>query len=107
MTLLSCIRFLVLGVICVFAGVPGDFLRGPGAWQLDLALARSVPLREQLQVHFRAEVFNLLNQANYASRDGLISAADFGKIYLPINTTPVGLGTPRQNAVRVEIRSLQ
>jgi hypothetical protein len=32
----------------------------------------------------------------YANPDGQISASDFGKIYLPLNTTPVGLGTPRQ-----------
>jgi hypothetical protein len=79
-----------------FGDVPRNFLRGPGAWQLDAALARRVRIREQLQLTFRAEVFNVLNKANYANPDGLISAPDFGKIYLPLNTTPVGLGTPRQ-----------
>ena len=32
----------------------------------------------------------------YANPDGLISASDFGIIYLPLNTTPIGMGTPRQ-----------
>jgi hypothetical protein len=79
-----------------FGDVPRNSLRGPGAWQLDFALAKRIPLTEQLKVNFRAEVFNVFNHADYAGPNGLISAADFGKIYLPVNTTPVGLGTPRQ-----------
>ncbi len=79
-----------------FGDVPRNFLRGPGVWQLDLGLAKRIPITERLQLQFRAEVFNLFNRAMYANPDGLISAADFGKIYLPLNTTPVGLGTPRQ-----------
>jgi hypothetical protein len=79
-----------------FGDVPRNFLRGPGVWQTDLALAKSIPITEQWQVNFRAEVFNIFNRAMYANPDGLISASDFGQIYLPLNTTPVGLGTPRQ-----------
>jgi hypothetical protein len=79
-----------------FGDVPRNFLRGPGIWQLDLALSKRIPITEQVQVEFRTEVFNVFNRAMYANPDGLISASDFGKIYLPLNTTPVGLGTPRQ-----------
>jgi hypothetical protein len=79
-----------------FGDVPRNFLRGAGVWQLDLALAKRIPITEQVQLHFRAEVFNLFNRAMFANPDGLISASDFGRFYLPLNTTPVGLGTPRQ-----------
>jgi hypothetical protein len=79
-----------------FGDVPRNFLRGPGVWQLDMALAKRFPIKEKSQIDFRAEVFNLFNRAMFANPDGLISAADFGRIYLPLNTTPVGLGTPRQ-----------
>jgi hypothetical protein len=79
-----------------FGDVPRNFLRGPGVWQLDLALAKRFPIKEQVQVDFRAEAFNLFNRAMYANPDGLVSASDFGRMYLPLNTTPVGLGTPRQ-----------
>jgi hypothetical protein len=61
-----------------------------------LALAKRIPITEQFQLNFRAEVFNVFNKAMYANPDGLISASDFGQIYLPLNTTPVGMGTPRQ-----------
>ena len=79
-----------------FGNVPRNFLRGPGAWQMDLGLSKRIPVTERLQLQFRAEAFNIFNRAMYASPDGLISASDFGVIYLPLNTTPVGMGTPRQ-----------
>jgi hypothetical protein len=82
--------------IAGFGNAPRNFLRGPGAWQMDLGLAKRIPVTEHLQLQFRAEAFNIFNRPMYASPDGLISAADFGIIYLPLNTTPVGMGTPRQ-----------
>ena len=69
-----------------------------------MAIAKRFPIKEQLQVDFRAEVFNLFNRAMYANPDGLISASDFGRIYLPLNTTPVGLGTPRQMQFMLKLR---
>jgi Carboxypeptidase regulatory-like domain/TonB dependent receptor len=79
-----------------FGDVSRNYLRGPGLSQLDLALSKRFPVTEQVQVQFRAEVFNVFNRAQFANPDGLISATDFGRIYLPLNTTPIGLGTPRQ-----------
>ncbi len=79
-----------------FGDVPRNFLRGPGFWQSDWALSRRIPVTEQMQIQLRAEVFNVFNRAQYANPDGLISASDFGRIYLPLNTTPIGIGTPRQ-----------
>jgi len=79
-----------------FGDVPRNFLRAPGVWQIDLGLSKRIPVTERFQLQFRAEAFNLLNRPMYAVPNGLISASDFGKIYLPLNTTPVGMGTPRQ-----------
>jgi hypothetical protein len=79
-----------------FGDVPRNFLRGPGVWQVDSAMSKAFPIRERIEVQFRAEVFNILNSPQYASPDGLVSASDFGLIYLPLNTTPIGTGTPRQ-----------
>ncbi len=79
-----------------FGNVPRNFLRGPGVWQMDLGLSKRIPVTEQLQLQFRAEAFNIFNRGMYANPDGLISASDFGIIYSPLNTTPVGMGTQRQ-----------
>jgi len=79
-----------------FGNVSRNFLRGPGFAQSDWALSKRFPLSEQVQLQFRAEVFNIFNRAQFANPNGLISAIDFGRIYLPLNTTPIGTGTPRQ-----------
>jgi len=79
-----------------FGDVSRNFLQGPGFWQSDWALSRRFPVTEQVQLQFRAEVFNIANRGQYANPNGLISATDFGRIYLPLNTTPIGTGTPRQ-----------
>ncbi len=79
-----------------FGDVPRNFLRGPGFWQSDWALSKRFPVTEQLNIQFRAEMFNAFNRADFANPNGLISASDFGRIYLPLNTTPIGIGTPRQ-----------
>jgi hypothetical protein len=79
-----------------FGDVPRNFLRGPGVWQMDLGLSKRIPVTEQLQLQFRAEAFNIFNRAMLASPDGLVGASDFGVIYSPLNTTPVGMGTQRQ-----------
>ena len=63
-----------------FGGVPRNYLRGPGFWQSDLALSRRFPITEQVALQFRAEVFNIANQAQYANPNGLISASDFGSL---------------------------
>ncbi len=79
-----------------FGDVPRNFLRGPGAWQSDMALSKRIPIREQVQLQVRAEVFNVFNKALYASPDGNISDSGFGSIRSPLNPSPVGMGTPRQ-----------
>ncbi len=79
-----------------FGDVSRNFLRGPGVWQMDLGLSKRIPVTEQFQVQFRAEAFNIFNRAMFGNPDGLVGASDFGQVYLPLNTTPVGMGTPRQ-----------
>ena len=79
-----------------FGDVPRNFGRAPGVWQTDLALSKRIPLTEQASLQFRAEVFNLFNKPLYATPDGTISDSDFGQLSSPLNTTPIGMGTPRQ-----------
>jgi hypothetical protein len=46
---------------------PRNFVRGFGAWQIDMALRREFPLRENLKFQFRAEAFNILNHPNFGA----------------------------------------
>ena len=55
-------------------------LRGPGYFDVDLALSREFRLRERLTLHARAEAFNLLNHPNFNLPVANISSSNFGQI---------------------------
>lgn len=84
--------------------------RGPGYSELDVALQKQFRLGERARLNFRAEVFNLFNQAIYANPGSNLGsspvspAASFGRITSILNTGAVGTGTPReiQFALRLE-----
>jgi outer membrane receptor protein involved in Fe transport len=44
-----------------------NFLFGPGLEKFDTALVKNLGLTERLKLQFRAEVFNILNRANFAN----------------------------------------
>jgi hypothetical protein len=46
---------------------PRNFLRGFGENEINLAIRREFPLKEQLHLQFRAEAFNLFNHPNFGS----------------------------------------
>jgi hypothetical protein len=51
------------------AGTFGNISRGkftgPGFYNLDMSLFKRIPLKERLNLQFRAEAFNMLNHANF------------------------------------------
>jgi hypothetical protein len=81
-----------------FGNAGRDGARAPGLWQIDLGLSKRIPLRERYQIQFRAEAFNIFNRAQFGAPDGNFSdgQGEFGVITQPVNTTPIGTGTPRQ-----------
>lgn len=48
---------------------PRNFIRGFGAWQMDLAVRREFPIYERLKLQFRVEAFNLFNHPNFGQID--------------------------------------
>ena len=59
---------------------PSIRLYGPSAWNVDVALWRTFPVREGLKVEFRLEAFNLLNHARFNNPNTTINNNNFGKI---------------------------
>jgi hypothetical protein len=58
--------------------VPRNSLRGFGAFQLDFALHRQFTIHESTNLQFRAEVFNVLNHANFGQPSGSFGVPAFG-----------------------------
>ena len=84
----------------VFGDTPRDYVRGPGAWQIDMGIAKDISLTERVRLEFRTEFFNIFNHPQYGLPIANISATNFGAINQTVNTTtpvsPVGTGTPRE-----------
>jgi hypothetical protein len=53
---------------------------GPSYWNVDLALARLIPLGPAQNVELRLETFNLLNHFNWGDPVVNFDAANFGQI---------------------------
>jgi hypothetical protein len=56
-------------------------LVGPGLFNFDVSLARSIPLRglgEGGKITFRADAYNLLNHTNLNSPSAILGSSDFG-----------------------------
>ncbi len=54
------------------------FFHGPGINNWDLALLKNTKLTEGTELQFRAEFFNILNHAQFASVQGKIGTTNFG-----------------------------
>jgi hypothetical protein len=55
-----------------------DVLEGPGLNELDLSLAKKIPLSERLALQFRSEFFNMLNRTNFNSPNPIVLTAATG-----------------------------
>lgn len=62
----------------VLGNAPRNFVRGFGAWQINMAVRREFPLAERLHLQFRAEAFNILNHPNFGAVDPSLTSATFG-----------------------------
>jgi len=80
-----------------FGNSPRNTLRGPGFWNVDLGVFRTIRARSAT-VQFRIELLNVLNHANLANPGNNISdAANFGFI-----TSTTGLG---ERNIRLGLRA--
>ena len=57
-----------------------NVLRGPGAFNTNLALAKVFRLRETTELEFRADAFNLFNNVEFSSPDTNIGDLSFGQV---------------------------
>ena len=54
-----------------YGNVGRDTLIGPGLGTWDLSFLKNTPLRERFTLQFRAELFNLLNRANFSAPNAI------------------------------------
>jgi hypothetical protein len=83
-----------------FGNAGRNILRGPGLGSCDFTIHRDFRLGESRKLEFRAEVFNILNRANFDIPQRNLAASSFGQIFNTVQ--PVaglasgGPGEPRE-----------
>jgi hypothetical protein len=63
-----------------FGNAGRNILRGPRQRNVDVALAKDIPVSERVRAEFRGELFNSMNVANFANPSGAITSSSFGVI---------------------------
>ena len=58
---------------------PPDLVRGPMSWNVDMTIAKNIPLGHA-RLQFRADAFNVLNHVNLNNPNGNFISPDFGRI---------------------------
>jgi hypothetical protein len=73
-----------------------NIVDGPGLFQVDTALSRSIQIHEGSSLMFRLETFNVFNHPQLGKPNVNFSTpATFGRITSISNTSPIGTGTAR------------
>jgi len=69
-----------------FGNLGRDTLIGPGLATWDFSVMKDTPIRERMTVQFRAEIFNVLNRANFNTPNLIVAVLE------PSSTTPTSSG---------------
>jgi hypothetical protein len=62
-----------------FGNVGRNTVIGPGLFNLDLTMGKSIRINERLSLHFRGEFFNALNHPNYSVIGRIINSNTFAQ----------------------------
>ncbi len=73
-----------------------NILYGPPNRHIDVSLFKSFPIRESVQVQFRAEAYNLTNTPSFANPGSAFGSGTFGVISSTV-------GTPRQMGLSLKL----
>ncbi len=85
------------GIGC-YGNARRDMFYGPGFGDVDFSVFKHTPITEKVMSEFRVEIFNIVNQANFANPSGTITSSSFGKLTQTKNGSSapgLGQGEPR------------
>ena len=86
-----------------FGNLGRNVFRAPGISQIDVGLSKYISVTERASLRLRADLFNVLNRAQYGAPNTDLSLGNFGVITIPANTGATGRGTPREIQLSAKI----
>jgi hypothetical protein len=64
----------------IYGNAGRGLISGPAFANTDFSIMKNFPIREQLQLQFRTEMFNVFNQVNFYNPDSTVTDGTFGVI---------------------------
>jgi hypothetical protein len=86
-----------------FGNLGRNAFRAPGISEVEVGLSKDVAVTERMNVRFRADVFNLLNRAQFGAPNADVSQNTFGVITSTISNYATGRGTPREFQLSMKV----
>jgi len=83
-----------------------DSVYGPGLGSVDFSVFKHTPITEKVMTEFRVEIYNIVNQANFANPSGTLSSSSFGTITQTRNGSSapgLGFGEPRNVQLALKV----
>jgi hypothetical protein len=74
------VNAFAIPAIGLFGNEGRGILRGPGGWNVDIALSRSFQVAENQKIDFRWEAFNVLNHTRFGNPNATMNSPTFGQI---------------------------
>jgi hypothetical protein len=87
--------------LATYGSTPRNFMRGPGAVNLDLSVAKTTVIAERLSLEIRADFFNFFNHAEFSNPDTDIQ--DVGSTFGEVLNTGVP-SDPRPRIIQLAAR---
>jgi hypothetical protein len=84
-----------------FGNAGRNTLQGPGLQNFDLGVSRQFKVTEKIAVQFRAELFNVLNHANFFLPGTTVSSSSFGTITQAADQPNTGAQRQIQFALKI------
>jgi len=84
-----------------FGNAGRNILSGPGLLNFDTGVSRQFRATERLSIQFRAEIFNIINRANFFLPATVVSSSSYGTITQAADQTNTGSQRQIQFALKV------
>jgi len=93
--------------ILTFGNAGRNIVTGPGFHNLDFSVLKNTRIRENLNLQFRAEFFNIANHPSFALPANILAAPNFGTLFqtpdAAQNNVGLGSGGPRLIQLAVKL----
>jgi hypothetical protein len=92
--------------VLTFGNAGRNIVSGPGFHNFDFSVMKNTRIHQNVNLQFRAELFNITNHPNFALPSNILSAPNFGALFNTPDAAQnnVGLGSGGPRLIQLELK---